>query len=40
MVAHTFNPGTWEPEEDRSLEFESNLDYTESGITVRNCLKV
>jgi hypothetical protein len=35
MVAHAFNPSTWEVEEDRSLEFEASLVYKVNSRTAR-----
>jgi hypothetical protein len=35
MVAHTFNPSTWEAEAGRFLEFEASLVYRVSSRTAR-----
>jgi hypothetical protein len=36
VVAHTFNPSTWEAETGRSLEFEASLVYRVRSRTARN----
>ena len=35
MVAHAFNPSTWEAEAGRSLEFDTSLVYKVSSWTAR-----